>query len=146
MRLRNKRTGEIVDNAYLFYGNGMRVHSLAEINKEWEDATVKDIKYYYCISTTGDVHELVYYGELTQATKDKMAIGNYFETREEAEKAVEKLKAWKRLKDAGVSFKIVCVDHQALIKPTADDELVTFDKSKQIMGDLELLFGGSDDN
>lgn len=33
------------------------------------------------------------------------AIGNYFETREEAEKAVEKLKAWKRLKDSGLKFK-----------------------------------------
>lgn len=31
-------------------------------------------------------------------------IGNYFGTKEEAEKAVEKLKAWKRLKDKG--FKI----------------------------------------
>lgn len=33
-------------------------------------------------------------------TKEK-EIGNYFETKEEAEKAVEKLKAWKRLKDEG---------------------------------------------
>ena len=32
-------------------------------------------------------------------------IGNYFETKEEAEKAVEKLKAWKRLKDNGFEFK-----------------------------------------
>ena len=29
------------------------------------------------------------------------SLGNYFETKEEAEKAVDKLKAWKRLKDRG---------------------------------------------
>ena len=32
-------------------------------------------------------------------------IGNCFESREEAEKAVERLKAWERLKDAGLKFK-----------------------------------------
>lgn len=35
----------------------------------------------------------------------RVKIGNYFETREEAEKAVERLKAWERLKDAGLKFK-----------------------------------------
>ena len=35
---------------------------------------------------------------------DRMQMGNYFETQEEAEKAVEKLKAWKRLKDKGFRF------------------------------------------
>ena len=32
------------------------------------------------------------------------AIGNYFESKEEAEKALKKLKAWKRLKDKGFRF------------------------------------------
>ena len=38
--------------------------------------------------------------DFDRVQKDK-EIGNYFETLEEAEKAVEKLKAWKRLKDKG---------------------------------------------
>ena len=52
------------------------------------------------------------YGGRTKAINDandeedmaRKAIGNYFETKEEAEKAVEKLKAWKRLKDKGFRF------------------------------------------
>ena len=32
------------------------------------------------------------------------AIGNYFETKKEAERAVKKLKAWKRLKEKGFEF------------------------------------------
>ena len=35
----------------------------------------------------------------------QLAIGNYFKTKKEAEKAVEKLKAWKRLKDKGFRFR-----------------------------------------
>lgn len=34
----------------------------------------------------------------------QLEIGNYFKTKEEADKAVEKLKAWKRLKDKGFRF------------------------------------------
>ena len=59
-----------------------------------------------------------------------------FETREEAEKAVEKLKAWTRLKDKGFKF-VVCYH---------DDESIKYKPSKDYSGmyeDLDLLFEGS---
>ena len=153
MKLRNKKTGEIVD----FQGITMFKHpsgnwagsykKLSELNEEWEDTTVKDIKYYYCISMTGGVHELVYYGELTQAAKDKMAIGNYFESQEEAEKALEKLKAWKRLKDNG--FVINKWLHTPDMNLTTGSFITIKGYIPQVMKnmkDLDLLFGGSDDN
>lgn len=39
--------------------------------------------------------------------EQRKEIGNYFETEEEARKAVKKLKAWKRLKDKGFKFTFV---------------------------------------
>ena len=73
-------------------------------------------------------------------------IGNYFETREEAEKAVEKLKAWKRLKDKdfqfhgynalGVGEITFSVDFEDM-----DDE----GEIGQLRHDLDLLFGGDNE-
>ena len=74
-------------------------------------------------------------------------IGNYFETREEAEKAVEKLKAWKRLQDAKFEF--------GTIKYNLDEEpsnTIAYDGIITIKGmayedfveDLDLLFGGEE--
>lgn len=37
--------------------------------------------------------------------RNRLEIGNCFQTVEEAEKAVERLKAWERLKNAGLKFK-----------------------------------------
>lgn len=111
MKLRNKNTGEIVD-AWSFYdGNetvnlkcftddgqvNLEYRSLAELNEEWEDYEPKEFWY---IVQDGDI-----FSDNDTVTKDYakrlQAIGNYFESIEEAKKAVEKLKAWKRLKDKG---------------------------------------------
>ena len=47
-------------------------------------------------------------GDYLNSVEDMKAIGNYFDTKEEAEKAVEKLKAWKRLNEkAGDELKIL---------------------------------------
>lgn len=128
MKLRNKKTGEIGEFNFIpnekypliVYtkepADAEMYDSLARLNEDWEDTTANDIKYYYCISTTGGVHELVYYGDLTQAAKDKMAIGNYFSTRKEAEKAVEFLKALKKLKDNGIRFELNIVDYDLKIR------------------------------
>lgn len=64
-------------------------------------------------------------------------IGNYFKTKEEAEKAVEKLKAWKRLKDKGFRFTgwDRHPDFDGDYRITASDEWNCDDK------DLDLLFG-----
>ena len=68
-------------------------------------------------------------------------IGNYFETKEEAEKAVEKLKAFKRLKDKGFRFDGWDENHHNLgiIEFSFSNvEKTIYDFSD----DLGLLFGG----
>ena len=97
MKLRNKKTGEIVEatdfNIIADY------NSLAELDEEWEDYEEPENDYYF-LRDGGNIdwHWYKNFGEITDRRKE---IGNYFETKEEAEKAVEKLKAWKRMKDTG---------------------------------------------
>ena len=140
MRLKNKKTGEIVDFRYLqsdhvaplvltTYKNDKpemcSYNSLAELNAEWEDYDEpKEIYFRY-----------------REARKE---IGNYFETKEEAEKAVEKLRAWKRLKDNGFRFThdlvygdyYGCGSIRFIISPPK--------KRKSVIDDLESIFGGEE--
>lgn len=73
-----------------------------------------------------------------------VTIGDCFKTRKEAEEAVEKLKAWKRLKDKGFKFygwRKNCTgtyDFLARWKGTPP-------KMHDIINDLDLLFSGEDD-
>lgn len=113
MKLRNKKTGKIVDRLDItireegvVFNNDETYDSLAELNEEWEDAPEEPKEYWY-IETDGSIiqnHKPTYINHLLDALK---SIGNYFETKEEVEKAVEKLKAWKRLKDKGFRFDVV---------------------------------------
>ena len=118
MKLRNKKTGEIVDFASVYreydgandiglveigHERGATIpiysyRSLAELNEEWED--YKEPKEYWYIYA--DKPQRADCGDILE--EDFKAIGNYFSTKEEAQKAVEKLKAWKRLKDKGIRF------------------------------------------
>lgn len=104
MKLRNKKTGqegnfiinknhfECVDLDYvpLYF-------SLSELLNEWED--VQNIIWY--ITHDGSIHS----ADIGNSWTREKAIGNCFQTKEEAERVVEKLKAWKRLKDSGLKFK-----------------------------------------
>lgn len=144
MKLKNKKTGEI-RNIKLLDTDDYLVErkvttwkgeplSLAKLNEEWED--YKEQCWY--ITPTGEVRE----GVLDADWRDERRIGNYFKTREEAEKAVEKLKAWKRLKDKGFEFR--WIDMQ-----TGQIKYSFFLKEGQkIMrkdeDDLLLLFGGEE--
>lgn len=58
-------------------------------------------KEYWFISDTSVVF-CAAKGGIDEYVRKKM--GNHFETEEEAERAVAKLKAWKRLKDKGIEF------------------------------------------
>lgn len=118
MQLRNKKTGEIVelleivridDVSNEFYlrlsdneGRTFKVgfNSLAELNAEWKD--YEEPKEYWYIDYDGGI----LCGETDGLLAEKMmkSIGNHFNTLEEAKKAVEKLKAVKRLKDKGFKF------------------------------------------
>ena len=146
MKLKNKKTGEIVDfgsPAFIIDNTknsvSMRIKNLAELNEEWEN--YEEPKEYWYIDWTPEIG--AYYTRDTGSDFDERqkGIGNYFETQEEAEKAVEKLKAWKRLKDKGfrftawyggsknISYEITSLENETYIP-------------RQICDDLDLLFGG----
>lgn len=59
---------------------------------------------YYYISGDGHVYDNSW-DDSRFVDNGRFEIGNCFQTKEEAERAVEKLKAWKRLKDSGLKFK-----------------------------------------
>lgn len=115
MKLRNKKTGEIgylvagVGNPHYVVTNNEwdscgKYNSLTELSEEWED--YEEPKEHYFITEYGGVFSFNEYEGLNGVAnpEDYRAIGNYFNTQEEAKKAVEKLKAWKRLKDKGFKF------------------------------------------
>lgn len=87
MKLRNKKTGEIreIPDGFFLCDN------LKKICEEWED--YEKPKGIQCI---------YYVNHFDAAKLDGVIVG--FATKEESKKAVEKLKAWKRLKDKGFRF------------------------------------------
>lgn len=121
MKLRNKKTGEIVefktpacmvDEEYSY-----QYDSLAELNQEWEDVPEE---------------EIWYLGE---------EIGNYTLPKEEARKITKKILAWERLKDKGFRFTGIIMDSFGQIGylfPNAEDMFSNADTRK----DIDLLFGG----
>ena len=146
MRLRNKKTGEVVDlelNTFDINENCDRPITFEELISEWEEYGEE----HWFISEFGGV----YFTRTIPMDKERIAkldiIGNYFGTKEEAEKAVEKLKAWKRLKEARIHFK----DYHYELKD--DDALITYELNIEADGfayedltdDLKLLFGGEDE-
>ena len=148
MKLKNKKTGGIMQLSVKCENGGElktfdsntntdRPITLAELNEEWED--YKEPKNPYFINWFGEVSELL--GHISDREIEKLKeAGNYFETKEEAEKAVEKLKAWKRLKDNGFEFTgwDRHPDYPGDFRITASDEWTCDDK------DLDLLFGGEE--
>ena len=170
MLLKNKKTGEIIDDGYVrethdfqfdgqkhvlavFKGNGHRppervsgaYTSLAELNEEWEDC--QDRPFVIDMWEDGYICDVKFGVELEGIERAKEC-GLYFETREEAEKAVEKLKAWKRLKDKGFSFDPVD-RYEALcgngfnipITATMPPEAYT---DTEVSKDLDICFGGKE--
>lgn len=147
MKIRNKKTGEIkaVNKgvALIHYSDGTTVgyNSLAELNEDWEDYEEPKGYWYIDPMVCG-----VYY---TKIKKDEdlydfnKQIGNYFDTQEEAEKAVQKLKAWKRLKDKGFRFDGKTLDTAkrfGSIFYWLDENAY----SEEYIADLDLLFGGEE--
>ena len=157
MKLRNKKTGEIVRVEFLnnwqtddgteigFRECNTRVvysyDSLTELNADWEDyEEPKEIWYL-------DYDGLPYCEEnpIEEEVQCIKEIGNYFETKEEAEKAVRKLKAWKRLEDKGFRF------HE-WYKPDGCEPFIVVETNiglddidnKKLQKDLDLLFGGEE--
>ena len=147
MKLRNKKTGEVLEmersssvikdkfRIYDVYKNKFYTYSsLAELNAEWED--YEEPKEYWYIGDGGEVYGFSDYYLDTEIEETHRKIGNLFETKEKAEKAVEKLKAWKRLKDKGFRF----IDH---IDRDSGQGMTRYEWDGYVNGeDLDLLFGG----
>lgn len=156
MKLRNKKTGEIglihcdatmfsnkiglfIDNNHIDLRNPYKIYtSLAELNEEWED--YEEPKTFWAISWAGEPEET------PQELKDMAEeIGNYFESKEEAEKAVEKLKAWKRLKDKGFKIDLWAYDGGNYQERIETGRILFRVKDyKENDTDLDLLFGGEE--
>lgn len=145
MKLRNKNTGEIINNNGINFaeGNYKTYNSLAELNEEWEDVPEEPKKYWF-INASGEISSIYEEDEEEEDTKLCKAIGNYFETKEEAEKAVEKLKAWKRLKDKGISFEAKVIDGKWYLTPKAEPQQRTFDEAHDVFKDIMFIFGGEE--
>ena len=157
MKLRNKKTGEIVflENARVkssdqyFSGSivltlvnekslyNMEYSTLESVMEEWED--YEEPKAYY-IERCGTIEEFDTTKDvaLTEMLKE---IGNYFETEEEAEKAVEKLKAWKRLREKGFKFEWWLSEQSS---DHIEFYMDSFEWDKEATKDLDLLFGSGD--
>ena len=140
MKLRNKKTGVILEVVAHRVGDYRdKFNSLAELNEEWEDYEEPEwIRDYWFIDSFGN--SVKQEDDILGSARRK--IGNYFETEEEAEKAVEKLKAWKRLKDRGFRFNGWIREHK---KGSADITIASFiDEDYDITNDINLLFGGEE--
>lgn len=165
MRLKNKKTGEIIDldiaNIKAEFsgisviplpikqgGDEYVYNSLAELNEEWED--YEELKEYWYVSCGGRVLKATpdddNYNEKHNAGHKQ--IGNYFETEEEAKKIAEKLKAWKRLKDKGFRFDVVpalghCDDEKFDISIIATMPAKWWYNDK-VVDDIHYVFGGEE--
>lgn len=164
MKLRNKKTGEtgyylhthrdsktgVLKVAVLKDGvpfSEFKPHepiydyeTLEGLSQDWEDAP-EEPKEYWFIDTYS--YEVSYLEERRNEDLDNFnkEIGNYFETREEAEKAVERLRAWKRLKDKGFRFN-KWYFHDIL----GGDVVIiaNFKNNEENDEDLDVLFGGEE--
>lgn len=152
MKLRNKKTGEIV-----IFGEGIvdlnqiGCKNVAEMMEAgWEDyEESKDTNYWY-IDSLGKIefHSTIL-DEIAGTPNNAMIrkiIGNYFETKEEAEQAVEKLKAWKRLKDYYIKFRLDFVKNTINFTYRIDGTLHSVvNEERIIFEDMKTIFGGEDD-
>jgi hypothetical protein len=160
MKLRNKKTGEIgnlvlninpnresytvlsTENGDTICGNLVvgDYDTLAELNEDWED--YEEPKEYF-MTEFGDISPLILpNGEpmFSERHINKLkTIGNYFETKEQAEKAVEKLKAWTRLKDKGFKWRYYAIGDGGQFRA-----YFSIKDGVDIGADLDLLFGGEE--
>lgn len=141
MKLRNKDTGEIAEIPDDLSALWDVVQKSLPNSSVWED--YKEPKEYWCIDWAGGINHITVLDGADEYEEDKKAIGNYFETQEEVEKAVEKLKAWKRLKDKGFRFTAWYGGSKNISYEITSLENKTY-IPRQICDDLDLLFGGEE--
>lgn len=94
---------------------------------------------YYLSDSNGSIYDSVWSNDYID--RNRSEIGNCFESREEAEKAVERLKAWERLKDAGLKFKDwnkSNYDRTFCINAEIEHDVVAFDFFKDLRTALDM--------
>jgi hypothetical protein len=158
MKLRNKKTGEIVEPCGINLINGrafvrfddekgtfkFEARSLADLNEEWED--YEEPKGFWSISADATIE---HYDRLNENDRCK-EIGNYFDTREQAEQTVEKLKAWKQLKDKGFRFTLTPLVGSLDVTPGKFQIVINADMPEKwfccdaVQKDLDDCFGGEE--
>lgn len=148
--------GEVV-NANIFYAGSDRVklvataanggehtfyyNSLAHLNEDWEDAPEEP-------------------GRILNIYTDEKDMGRItieYNTEKEAEEAVKKLEAWRRLKDKGFEFtgltRFYTGRGSYAVNYSGTPVTISFNKSMDVLGqdwikdnkkDLNLLFGGEE--
>lgn len=159
MKLRNKKTGEIREIKNILVDEMFTVNSLAELNEEWED--YEEPKVGYIIDPMDEDYISADNSGYEESDIERAKeLGIWLETEEEAKKAVEKLKAWKRLKDKGFRFtglkKIYQGRSSSPVNYTESPAYISFNKATEDFVsptgdwvnenwyDLQLLFGGED--
>lgn len=160
MKLRNKKTGEIVYATMMAsYGGGelqiryypvnnaesthfKEYRSISELNEEWEDYEEDELLYvisaehksgYQCVLKEE-------YPEICEVAKE---LGIGFETEKECQEFCNKLLAWKRLKDEGFRFTAWYGGSKNISYEITSLENGTY-IPRQICDDLDLLFGGEE--
>lgn len=165
MKLKNKQTGEIglvhcdatmfsnkigvfIDNNHIDLRNPYKIYdSLAELNADWEDVPEEPKVGYIIDPMEEDCVSADDSGYEESDVKRAKELGIWLETEEEAEKAVEKLKAWQRLKDKG--FRFYRWNKGSLLKSLPNTIEFACDDTEMwtwgdIQDDLDLLFGGEE--
>lgn len=151
MKLRNKKTGEICTltlssdgETMILMNERMYKHSIKLKDlEEWEDVPEEPKEYWYvscdgrALKVTTDDDD---YNE--KHNTGHKQIGNYFETKEEAERVVENLKAWKRLKDKEFEF-VGCFKDNTINFEFVGHPL-SYDEGKEAEQDLAYIFGGEE--
>ena len=143
MKLRNKKTGKVI-KLDIHCIAGKNYESLSELNDEWED--YEEPKEYWFIDYDGGI---VQFKRNKESATERMMkqFGNYFESQEEAEKAVERLRAWKRLKDNRFRFEGTNNKKRRsgyFINYYLGKSFNSQDECEQAMKDIDLLFGGEE--
>lgn len=166
MKLKNKKTGEIAvltlsnngETLIIMKDGDMLAYDVKLSNlKEWEDyEEPKESEHYWYIGYKNDIRRTKYHHISdfadNQVTATRKEIGNCFESLEEAEKALEKLKAWKRLREKGFSIDGYTNDIGDNYYMPSDFVIklnYNGDHRKSypydVFKDLDLLFGGDDE-
>ena len=149
MKLKNKKTGEVIEvNNICSFAEGKqeKYSSLKEFNEVWEDYKELVSDYWYIATEVECGLDIISSCDCPVCKKCRDfndSIGNLFKTKEEAEKAVEKLKAVKRLKEANIDYKL-SREYDDFTETMHANVSFSFNSYPLVGKDLDLLFGGKE--